>query len=401
MDLKVIFRIMREHKLRSVLSILGVAFGSFALIVMTNIALSMKEKTVLEAEKLGKNIVIVKSGIVRVFRKRQRTLSSATTLKLRDATLIKEQIPHVKKVVPAFTITYPVRRRGITIRTTIIGTTSDYPEVRSISVKEGRFFLKKEEKTGEKVVVLGAKIPEKLFKGENPIGKFLLVFRVPVKVIGVMEEKGTDISGTDQDLLIYTPMKTAMRRLANVDYINTIFIQVDEKEYIPLVKREIRNLLRKLHKLKPSDKDDFTVLTPDDLLRMQTQAVRIFTILGMISAVVSFLIGGIGILSVMILIVNERTKEIGIRRAVGAKKKDILTQFLLEAGFVSFVGGLTGLILGIGLLYGIYNLLHLPPVFSKDIILTGFLVSVLTGLIAGLYPALRASRINPVEALRS
>ena len=400
-NLKVIFRLMKEYKLRSTLSILGIAFGTFALIVMISISLSMREKSRLEAEKLGKNVIVVKSGLVRVFRKRQRTISSATTLKIRDAKLIKQQIPHVLKSIPAFTITYPVRNKGITVRTTIIGTTVEYPEVRSIQVEEGRFFTKKEEKTAEKVVVLGAKIPEKLFKGENPIGKFLLVFRVPVKVIGVMEEKGVDISGTDQDMLIYTPLKTAMRRLANVDYINTIFVQVDKKENIPFVKRQIRFLLRKLHKLRPEDRDDFTILTPDDLMRMQTQAVRIFTILGVVTALISFLIGGIGILSIMILIVNERITEIGIRRAVGAKKSDILLQFILESGFISIVGGIVGFILGIGLISTIYAISGLPKIYPSEYILLSILVSIVTGFIAGIYPAFRASNIKPIEALRS
>ncbi len=400
-NLKVIVRLMREYKLRSALSILGIAFGTFALIVMISISLSMREKSRLEAEKLGKNVIVIKAGLVRVFRKRQRTISSATTLKIRDAKLIKQQIPHVLKAVPAFTITYPVRNRGITVRTTIIGTTVEYPEVRSIHVEKGRFFTEREEKSAEKVVVLGAKIPEKLFKGEDPIGKFFLVFRVPVKVIGIMEEKGVDISGTDQDMLIYTPLKTAMRRLANVDYINTIFVQVDEKENIPFVKRQIRFLLRKLHKLRPEDKDDFTILTPDDLLRMQIQAVRIFTILGVVTALISFLIGGIGILSIMILIVNERITEIGIRRAVGAKKSDILLQFILEAGVISIVGGIVGFILGITLISVIYTLSGLPKVYPSEYILLSIIVSIVTGFVAGIYPAFRASNIKPIEALRS
>ncbi len=399
-NLKVILRIMKEHKLRSSLSILGIAFGTFALIVMVSVSLSLKEKSKIEAEKLGKNVIIVKSGLVRVFRKRQRTISSATTLKIRDAILIKKQISHVLEALPSFTIDYPIRRKGTTVKTTIIGTESEYPDIRSIRVKIGRFFTRKEEKTGEKVVVLGAKIREKLFGNEDPIGKFILIFRVPCKVIGVMEEKGVDISGTDQDMLVYTPLKTSMRRLANVDYINTIFVQVDSKENIPVVKREIRFLLRKLHKLKKTDKDDFTVLTPDDLMRMQTQALKIFTVLGVVSAVISFSIGGIGILSVMILIVNERITEIGIRRAVGAKRKDILIQFLLETGFLSFFGGGIGFILAIFLITVIYKISNLPEIYPKDFIIFAVFISIFTGLVAGIYPALKASNIKPIEALR-
>ncbi len=343
----------------------------------------------------------MKSGLVRVFRKKQRTISSATTLKIRDALLIKKQVNHVLKVLPSFTIDYPIRRKGTTVKTTIIGTETEYPDVRSIKVKIGRFFTKKEEKTGEKVVVLGVKIKEKLFGKEDPIGKFILIFRVPCKVIGVMEEKGVDISGTDQDMLVYTPLKTSMRRLANVDYINTIFVQVDSKENISAVKREIKFLLRKLHKLKPTDKDDFTVLTPDDLMRMQSQALKIFTVLGIVSAVISFSIGGIGILSVMILIVNERIVEIGIRRAVGAKRKDILIQFILETGFLSLFGGGIGFILGIFLITVIYKLSNLPEIYPTDFIIFAVSISVITGLVAGLYPAFKASNIKPIEALRS
>jgi putative ABC transport system permease protein len=398
--LTVIIRIFKEYRLRSALSILGVAFGTFALITMVSVSDSLKEKSRLEIEKLGKNLVVVKSGKVRVFRRRSRSITTAKTLKISDATAIKQQIDHVVKVLPSFHISYPVRRKGITIFSTIIGVGREYPEVRNIKVKEGRFYSETEEKTGDKVIVLGYKIAKDFFGSEDPVGKTILIFRVPCKVIGVMEEKGSDVSGEDQDILIYTPLKTAMRRLANVDYINTIYVQVDKKENIPFVKKKIKELLRKRHHIKKGEKDDFTVLSPDDYLRMETEALHIFSILGGVSATISFIIGGIGILSIMILIVNERMEEIGIRRAVGAKKSDILFQFILESAFISVSGGLFGVFLGSVLSVSIFTIFSLPHTLSFQWILFSFGLSVLTGILAGVYPAVRASNIKPVEALR-
>ncbi|WP_457636365.1 ABC transporter permease [Persephonella sp.] len=396
----VIIRIFREYRLRSALSVLGVAFGTFALITMISISNSMKEKSRLEVEKFGKNLVVVKSGKVRVFRRRERSITTAKTLKLSDAYFIKQQVDHVVKVLPSFQIAYPVRRGGTTVFSTIIGVGREYPKLRNINVEKGRFYTEDEEKTGQKVIVLGYKVAKDLFKNEDPIGKTILIFRVPCKIIGVMEEKGVDISGEDQDSLIYTPLKTAMRRLANVDYINTIYVQVDNRENIPYVKKKIRQLLRKRHHIKRGEKDDFTVLSPDDYLRMEKEAIHIFSVLGGVSATISFLIGGIGILSIMILIINERTEEIGIRRAVGAKKTDILLQFVLESSFISIAGGFFGVVMGVFVSELIFLLFDLPKTLNLHWVVLSFSLSVLTGILAGIYPAYKASTIKPVEALR-
>ncbi len=396
----VIIRIFREYRLRSALSVLGVAFGTFALITMVSISNSMKEKSRLEVEKFGKNLVVVKSGKVRVFRRRERSITTAKTLKLSDAYFIKQQVDHVVKVLPSFHIFYPVRKGGTTVFSTIIGVGRNYPDLRNINVEKGRFYTEDEEKTGQKVIVLGYKVAKDLFKNGDPIGKTILIFRVPCKIIGVMEEKGVDISGEDQDSLIYTPLKTSMRRLANVDYINTIYVQVDKRENIPYVKKKIRQLLRKRHHIKKGEKEDFTVLSPDDYLRMEKEAIHIFSILGGISATISFLIGGIGILSIMILIINERIEEIGIRRAVGAKRSDILLQFVLESSFISIAGGFFGVFMGVFLSGLIFLIFDLPKTLTFQWVFLSFFLSVLTGILAGIYPAYKASNIKPVEALR-
>ena len=395
-----IFRIFIHHKLRFALSVLGVVFGTFALIVMVSISNGMKEKNKMEVEKLGKNPIIVKAGKVFVFRKKAKNITSSTNLKLSQVKILKEQIPEIKRIIPAFNINYPVRYKGKTIFTTIIGTTVDYLNYKKLTLKEGRFFTKEEEKVGSKVVVLGSKIAKKFFGNEDPLGKEILIFRVPCKVIGVLDEMGTDLAGTDQDILIYTPLKTAMRRLSNVDYINTIYIEVDNPKNIPIVKRKIRQLLRKLHHLKPSDKDDFTVLTPDELLFMQKKAMSIFTTLGYISAGISFLIGGIGILSIMVLIVYERIEEIGIRRSVGAKKLDILLQFLIETIFISTIGGVIGVIFGYSLSYILTSLFNIPFIIDYKLLIGTFLLSLFTGVLAGIYPAYKGANINIISALK-
>ncbi|NPA57812.1 MAG: FtsX-like permease family protein [Aquificae bacterium] len=398
--LAVIIRIFKEYKVRSGLSILGVAFGTFALITMISVSNSLKEKSRKEVEKFGKNLVVVKAGEVKVFRRRAHSFSTATTLKIEDAKAIKEQIDHVVDALPSYHISYPVRRKGTTVMTTIIGVDNKYLKIRNLTVEEGRSYTDREEETGEKVIVIGNKIAKDLFGSEDPVGKTLLIFRVPCRIVGVLEERGADISGEDQDTLIYTPLKTAMRRLANVDYINTIYVQVDDDSSIPYVKRKIKELLRKRHKIKKGDKDDFTVLSPDDYLRMEREALRIFNILGSLSATISFLIGGLGILSIMILIVNERIEEIGIRRAVGAKRSDILVQFIMEAGFIAVAGGLLGALIGTLLSITIFAVFKLPATLSLSWIVFSFVLSVITGLLSGLYPAYRASSIKPIEALR-
>ncbi|RUM62029.1 MAG: hypothetical protein DSY66_00795 [Persephonella sp.] len=399
-SIKTVYKIFIDHKLRFILSVLGIAFGTFALIVMVSVSDGMKEKNKREIEKLGKNPIVVKSGKVFVFRRKAKSITTSTNLKLYQVRILKEQIPEIRRIIPALTLDYPVRYKGKTVFTTIIGTTTDYLDYKKLILKEGRFFTEEEEKVGAKVVVLGNKIAKKFFGDKDPIGKEILIFRVPCKVIGVLEEMGTDIAGTDQDILIYTTIKTAMRRLSNVDYINTIYVEVDSKENIPVVKTKIKQLLRKLHHLKPIDKDDFTVLTPDDLLFMQKKAMYIFSTLGYISAGISFIIGGIGILSIMVLMVYERLEEIGIRRSIGARRSDILIQFLTETVVISVIGGLIGVFVGYMLSFTITNIFEIPFVLNYKFLIGAFLLSLLTGILSGIYPAYKGASTNIIEALK-
>jgi len=263
-------------------------------------------------------------------------------------------------------------------------------------VKEGTFVSEEDNRELNRVAVIGKNVAEKLFGNETPLGKNILIYRVQCQVIGVMEEKGVDISGIDQDNQVFIPLNTYLRRFVNKDFINSIYVQANDEKSI-----EIESILRKRHKIKPGSKDDFTVIDLKDVTELKTQAMDTITVLGRVSSVVSFLIGGIGILSIMILIVNERKVEIGIRRAVGSRKRDIILQFLTESSLISLSGGVAGIVIGFGASLIILRLSELPQVTSLTGLLLSFIVSVAVGILAGIYPSKKATTIQPVDIIRS
>jgi len=224
---------------------------------------------------------------------------------------------------------------------------------------------------------------------------------VPCQVIGLMEEKGVDISGFDQDNQVFIPLNTFLRRFINKDYIGSISVQAIDEKSIPIAKAEIEDLLRKRHRIREDQKDDFTVIDLKDVMALKTQAMSMITVLGRVAAVVAFFIGGIGILSIMILIVNERRVEIGIRRAVGSRKRDIILQFLIESAFISLSGGTVGLIASFITTIIIFMLSDLPFTVSLTGLILSFLASVGVGILAGIYPSKKATKIQPMDVIRA
>jgi putative ABC transport system permease protein len=277
----------------------------------------------------------------------------------------------------------------------------NYPETRNFSVEDGTFITDRDNTNLAKVAVLGKTVARKLFGETNPIGQTILIYRVPCLVIGVMEEKGSDLAGVDQDNQVFLPLYTYLRRFVNQDFINTIYVQLQDGLTVASAKADIEELIRRSHGIKAGKKDDFTVIDMKDVVALKNQAMAMITTLGRISATVSFLIGGIGILSIMILIVNERRVEIGIRRAVGSRKRDIILQFLMESSVISFSGGLAGVILGLLTSIVIYRLAALPFNISLGGLLLAFVASVLVGGLAGIYPSKKATAIQPVDVIRS
>lgn len=388
-------------RLRTLLAIFGVFLGTFSLIIVANLSKSLVKKTELEAEKLGKDIIVVRSGIVRRFGVRMRILSESTNLKIQDASAILDGTTSVIDVSPSSSRPFPVRYNGTSLSNIpVIGVMPNFTAIRNFNVEHGVFITDNDLKELNKVVVLGKAVARKLFGNEDPLGKHILIYRVPFQVIGVMEEKGVDVSGVDQDNQVFVPLSTFLRRLVNKDYINTIYVKLSPGGYNEIARAEIKGILRKRHNLKEGKDDDFTIIDMKDVMTLQTQAISLIKTLGRISAVISFLIGGIGILSIMILIVNERKIEIGIRRAVGATKRDIIIQFLMEASFISLTGGIAGLLFSLPASGVIFNITGLPFSISITGIFFSTIASILIGILAGIYPSKKATTFEPLQVIR-
>lgn len=402
LNLKIALRSLYSFKLRTSLAVLGVFLGTFSLILVYNLAGSLARKGEMEIEKLGKNMLIVRSGTVIRHGPSTRLLSQAANLTLDDAAAIVEAVPWVQSVTPSSSRAFPVRYRDVVLSSILLtGVSANYPEVRNFHVQEGTFFTDEEDTRLDRVIVLGKKVAEKLFGSDDPLGETVLVWRVPCRVIGVMEEKGVDLSNVDQDNQIFIPVRTFLRRFVNKDYVNNFFVQMVDSEATPAAKPEIESLLRKRHKIRPGQKDDFSVIDLKDVVALQAQATSMISVLGRISAGVSFLIGALGILSIMILIVNERRIEIGIRRAVGSRKRDIILQFLLESSFISFLGGMVGVVFGFLVSALVFTVSKLPFSISVTGILFSFAASVIVGIIAGIYPSQKATTIQPIDVIKS
>src|SRR4030065_979242 len=266
LNLKIALKSMSNFKMRTALAILGVFLGTFSLVVVSNLSDALSKKTEKEVESRGKKLLIVRSGIVRRFGAQTRLLSEATTLTIRDAQAIADGPPFIHAVAPLSNKAFPVRYGGITLTSVVVvGVTPNYTEVRNFRVKEGRFISENDNKNFNKVAVIGNEVAVKLFGNANPIGKYILIWRVPCQVIGVMESKGVDISGFNQDNQIFVPLNTFQRRFVNKDYVNNISVQVMNEQSIPAAKVQIEHILRKRHKIKDGQADDFTVIDMKDV----------------------------------------------------------------------------------------------------------------------------------------
>ncbi len=402
LNLKIALGALGNHRLRTVLAVLGVFFGTLSLVIVGNLSDSLSLKTEQEVDSLGKNLVIVFSGQLRRHGPRFPLATRATNLTLDDATAILYAFPHAKEVSPSGMKAFPVRYQNTVLKAVAVnGVAPNFAEVRNFEIASGSPITEDDEKNQRKVAVLGPTTAEKLFGDENPVGKTILIRRVPVQVIGVTVAKGSDISGADQDNQIFVPLKTFLRNFTNKEYVNSIYVQAAGDSVIPSLQKEIVALLRIRHKIRDGMKDDFTVVDLKDVNTLKSDAMGMITILGRTAAAASFLIGALGILSIMILIVNERRMEIGIRRAVGSRKKDIILQFLLESSFISVTGGLIGILIGMMASLVIARVLSYPATISVPGLITAFGASALSGVIAGIYPSFKAIQVNPVDIIRS
>lgn len=402
LNMKIAFRSLGNFKIRTALAMMGTFLGTFSLIVVSNLSESLSKKTEIEISKLGDNLLIVRSGIVRRLGSGTNLIGEATNLTLGDAEAIRQNSLFVKDIAPSGNKVFPIRYGGITLSSVLVmGVTPNYTDIRNFNVQTGSFFTTDDNASLAKVAVIGKKVADRLFVKEDPLGKTILIYRVPCLVIGILEEKGVDISGADQDNQIFIPLNTYMRAFINKAYIGNISVKIMDDKSSSLAKTEITNILRSRHKITGAKKDDFSVIDLKDVVALSTQAMDMIRILGRVAAIISFIIGGLGILSIMVLIVSERRTEIGIRRAVGSRKRDIMLQFFMESSVISWCGGTAGLFLSIIASVIIFKVAELPMTISIKGLFMTFAATIFIGIAAGIYPAKKAVQIQPVDIIRA
>ncbi|MFA7382577.1 MAG: ABC transporter permease [Desulfurivibrionaceae bacterium] len=388
------------HKLRTGLATLGIVIGVCSVIVMVAIGDGAQRQVLAKIQAMGTDLVMVTAGQVRIIAGRSRQTGNVSSLTLKDARAIAEESRAIKNLAPAQGRKMLVKHDLLATTTTITGTTESVLPVRGLVLAQGRFFSEDDDRARQRVAVLGRTVVQNLFAGRRAVGEEIRIGKVAFEVIGVLAEKGTDLTGGDQDDVIYIPLETALRRLFNLTYLNNLFIQAASGEQIEAASAEIREILRERHRLR-GKADDFTIQSQAELLATERETSQAFTnLLGAVAGI-SLVVGGVGILAVMLISIKERTREIGVRRAVGARRQDILQQFLVESFILSVSGGLAGIVLGVVLSFGAAWFTGWPLTMPVAATLASFGFAALIGVIFGVYPAVKAARLDPIEALKA
>jgi len=388
------------HPVRTALSLVGIIIGVAAVILMVAVGEGAQREVLKKIQSMGTNLIIVSAGQVKTVGGRARQMSIVTTLLPKDAMAIASEVSGIAQTAPAQGKRLPLKYETQSYTTQVAGTTSNLPEIKNISVVWGRFFSEEEDRLMARVAVLGPTPAKNLFGKANPIGETIQIRNVAFEVIGVTAEKGM-IAGQDEDDQVFIPLNTAMKRLMNVTYLSQIYLQARSTADMKPSERDIKGLLRERHRLKEDKADDFTIQNQIDILEAERQTTESFTLLIGSIAGVSLLVGGVGILAVMLILVRERTNEIGVRRAVGARRKDILLQFIMEATTLSIGGGIVGIILGLAGSMIVRYATKWPVSLSAMPIIISFGFSFVVGFFFGVYPARKASCLDPIEALRA
>jgi putative ABC transport system permease protein len=399
LGLRTALRALGAHKLRTGLMLLGIVVGVAAVVAMVAIGQGTRAEVLRKVESMGANLLTVSAGQLR-FQAGRQPGATAITLTERDARAIAEEVPHVASLAPAQSKKLSVKFEEMSTTTTVVGTTPEFQVVRNSHPVAGEFFDDDQVRGSARVAVLGQTVVLNLFPGRDPIGETIRIANVPFLVIGVLEAKGLDIAGQDQDDQILVPLRTALRRLFNVSHLSTICVSVDASAAMDTGAVTIAEVLRERHRLRPGAEDDFVIQNQSALLETQAAVSDTFTLLlGSIGGI-SLLVGGIGILAMTLIAVRERTREIGLRRAVGARRRDILLQFLIETGLLSATGGVGGVALGIAAAKITSVTTGWPMLIPWGVALAAVIFSALLGLAFGVYPARKAAMLDPIVALR-
>jgi len=396
---KIAFRALRRNKMRSVLTALGIIIGVGAVIAMVSIGNGAKAQVEQQIASLGENVILIFSGSVTSSGIRTGW-GSAGTLKIEDAEAIRREVPGVIAVSEEVISTRQVSSGNQNWFTRVYGESPEYFDIRQWPLSEGAIFTPQDVRSANKVCVIGRTTASQVFGSDNPIGQVLRIQGVPFLVTGVLTPKGLSPQGTDQDDIVIMPYTSAMKRVIGGTTLRGINVQVGSPDDLGPAQQQITELLRQRHNIRPGREDDFTVRNQQEIAETATSTSRVMALLLGAIASVSLLVGGIGIMNIMLVSVTERTREIGVRLAVGAHGRDILTQFLIEAVTLSSIGGVIGIIVGLGASQVLSAVANWPTLISVTSIIVAFFFSAAVGIFFGFYPAREASRLDPIEALR-
>ncbi|HPS49907.1 MAG TPA: ABC transporter permease [Bacteroidales bacterium] len=393
-------RSLAKNKMRTFLTMLGIIIGVGSVIAMLAIGQGSRQSIQEQISSLGTNVLMIfpqasSTGGVRM------EAGSSQRMTIEDLNAIRERCPSVAYITPQVRTSGQLVNGNSNWRTSVYGVYPDYFNIRDLKLTSGTVFTMNDDRSAAKVCIVGQTVVTNLFgEGADPIGSFIRINKIPFEIVGITEKKGQNAFGQDQDDIVVAPFSTVQKRMMAVTYIQSMLASAVSEPKIPTASQEITDVLKAKHNLGPSEDPDFTIRTQTDIANMATATSKILTILLATIASISLLVGGIGIMNIMLVSVTERTREIGIRMSVGARGRDVLLQFLIEALLISLIGGFIGISLGVIASQLIASILKWPVTISAESILMSFLFSSAIGIFFGWYPARKAARLNPIEALR-
>lgn len=398
--LKIALRALTNNKLRAFLTMLGIIIGVASVITMLAIGQGSKRSIQAQISEMGSNMIMIHPGGEMRGGVRQDP-SEMQTLKLENYQTLSEECTYLSAISPQVSSSGQLIHGANNYPSSVNGVSTDYLKIRQLTVEQGDMFTEADIKTSAKVCVIGKTIVDNLFPdGESPIGKIIRFNKIPFRVVGVLKSKGYNSMGMDQDDIVLAPYTTVMKRLLAVTYLQGIFASALTEDMTDYATDEISRILRREHKLKATDDDDFSIRSQQELSSMLSSTTGLMTTLLACIAGISLVVGGIGIMNIMYVSVTERTREIGLRMSVGARGIDILSQFLIEAVLISITGGLIGVLIGCGACWIVKTVVHWPVYIQLWSVFLSFAVCTLTGIFFGWYPAKKAACLDPIEAIR-
>jgi putative ABC transport system permease protein len=401
MIIRVAVRALIRNKMRAALTMLGVIIGVSAVIAMVSIGQGAQASVQAQIANIGTNLLFVSAGAQNVGGVRSGTGDSGTnTLTIEDLDAIKREVPSVSMVTPAVNARSQLVSGNANWNTSVQGVSDQYPDIRKWTIQSGSFFTDADVRTAARVIVIGQTVGDNLFPGTDPVGQTLRVMNLPFRVVGVMARKGQDQQGRDQDDITFAPYTTVQNKVLGSPRVQIAYVSAVSQDATYTAQSQITDLLRQRHKLSPNDPNDFTVRNMTDIADAANETSNTMTILLACIAGVSLLVGGIGIMNIMLVSVTERTREIGIRMAIGARSSAVRSQFLIESIVLSLTGGVIGIVLGVIVSLAIPKMLGWPTLVSTMAIVGSAIFSVAVGVFFGYYPARKAAALDPIEALR-